>query len=142
MSSIEPLVSLPSEREKGTERRRAFGFGLVVALACSVLGGWSLHREHTTRGHALIGFGVLLLFYSIVHPPGAIVLRRRWLQFGAFLGRINAVILLSIAYVLVLTPLSLLVRASSKRSFKKERGRSYFTDRGPPRDPKHFEHPY
>jgi hypothetical protein len=83
-----------------------------------------------------------LLLYSIVHPAGALVLRRGWLLFGGLLGRINAVILLSLAYVFVLTPLSLLVRALSKRSFKKDRSQSYFTDRSAPRDPKHFEHPY
>lgn len=142
MSSIEPIVPLPEGRDTGTDRKRALGFGAVIAAACSVLGMWSLHRGHETRAYALMGAGGAVLLYSIVHPAGALVLRRGWLFIGGLLGRVNSVILLSVAYLFVLTPVSLLVRAFSRRSFKKPRDASYFTARTEQRDAKHFEHPY
>lgn len=143
MSSIDPIVTLPSShREAGSERRRAVRFGATIAVACAVIGLWGLHRGASSRGYAFLAAGALLLSYSIVHPAGALVLRRGWLFIGGVLGRINSVIILSFAYVFVLTPLSLLVRLVSRRSFKPRRGQSYFAVRSDQRDEKHFEHPY
>jgi len=142
MSSIEPVVALPGAGEKGSDRRRAFGFGVVIALVCSGIGALSLHRGATSRGYAFIGIGAAVLVYSIAHPAGALVLRRGWLVIGGLLGRINSVIILEAAYMFILTPLSVLVRLFGKKSFKLERGHPYITPRDEQRDDKHFEHPY
>lgn len=142
MSSIEPLVALPGAADKGSDRKRALGFGAVIAVVSSGLGALSLHRGASTRGYVFIAFGAAVLVYSIAHPAGALVLRRGWLFIGGLLGRINSVIILSAAYVFILTPLSLMVRLFTRRSFKLDRSRSYFTPRDEQRDDKHFEHPY
>jgi high-affinity Fe2+/Pb2+ permease len=141
MSSIEPVVSLPSTSEKTTERRQAFNFGAVIAIVCCGLGAWSLHRGVSNRGFALVAFGVAILLYSIVHPAGALVLRRAWLFIGGLLGRVNSLIILSVAYVFLLTPLSMLFRLFSRRTYRPRRGAPYFVVRSK-RDDKHFEHPY
>jgi hypothetical protein len=142
MSSIEPVVALPSAGEKGSDRKRALGFGAVIAIVCAGIGAVGLYRGAPLRGYSFIGFGAAVLAYSIVHPAGALVLRRGWLFLGGLLGRINSVIILSVAYVLILTPLSILVRLFGKKSFKPDRHTSYFTPRDEQRDAKHFEHPY
>jgi hypothetical protein len=142
MSSIEPVVLLPGASEKGSDRKRAFGFGAVIAIVSSGIGAFGLYRGAPLRGYAFIGFGAAVLLYSIVHPAGALVLRRGWLFVGGLLGRINSVIILSAAYVLILTPLSAMVRLFGQKSFKLDRSKSYFTPRDEPRDDKHFEHPY
>jgi hypothetical protein len=142
MSSIEPVVSLPGPSEKSSERRRAFNFGAVIAVASCCLGAFSLYRGASARGYAFAGFGAAVLLYSIAHPAGALVLRRGWLLLGGLLGRINSVLILSVAYIVLLTPLSLLFRVVSRRSFKLPRDASYFTPRQEQRDAKHFEHPY
>jgi hypothetical protein len=142
MSSIEPVVALPGAREKGSDRKRAFGFGAVIAIVSSGIGALGLYRGAALRGYAFIGFGAVVLVYSIAHPAGALVLRRGWLFVGGLLGRINSVIILSAAYVFILTPLSILVRLLGQKSFKPDRTRTYFTPRDEQRDSKHFEHPY
>jgi hypothetical protein len=142
MSSIEPLVALPGRADKGSDRKRAFGFGAVIAIASSAIGAFGLYRGAAPRGYAFIGFGAAVLVYSILHPAGALVLRRGWLFIGGLLGRINSVVILSAAYVLLLTPLSLLGRLFGRKSFKLDRGRSYFVPRDEQRQNDHFEHPY
>jgi hypothetical protein len=142
MSSIEPVVVLPSAGDKGSDRRRAFAFGAVIAAATCGFGALSLHRGAVVRGYAFVAFGAAILVYSVVHPAGALVLRRGWLFVGGLFARINSVIILSAAYVLILTPLSLLFRLFGRKSFKLDRSRSYFTPRDEQRDDKHFEHPY
>ena len=142
MSSIEPVVPLPGAGEKGSDRKRAFGFGAVVAIVCTGIGALGLYRGSVLRGYSFIGIGAAVLLYSIVHPAGALVLRRGWLFLGGLLGRINSAIILSAAYVLILTPLSILVRVFGRKSFKPDRHASYFTTRDEQRDAKHFEHPY
>lgn len=142
MSSIEPVVALPGAGERGSDRKRAFGFGLVIAIVCAGIGAVGLYRGAVLRGYSFIGVGVAVLVYSIVHPGGALVLRRGWLFLGGILGRINSVIILAAAYVVILTPLSVLVRLFGKKSFKPDRRASYFTTREEQRDAKHFEHPY
>lgn len=142
MSSIEPDVALPTGlARKGSERKRALSFGLVIFAVTGPLGAWQLHRGHGTRGWIFIAVGAGVLSYSVVHPAGALVIRRFWLGIGGLLGRVNGVILLSVAYIVILTPLSFVARAFGRRSFKPAKD-AYFTVRTVQRDAKHFEHPY
>lgn len=144
MSLIDPVVELPrGSRSKGTERRRAFVFAATIAAVSGGAGLWRLHRGGTpATAHTLLGIAAAILVYSLVHPAGALALRSGWVRLGGFVGRVNSVILLSVAYLFVLTPLGLLARAFGKGSHKHARGEPYFTERGGPRNPKHFEHPY
>lgn len=139
---IEPDVPLPPPEEKGTKRRRAFAFAATIAAVLVAFGAWKLHRG-SVRGAAGLGAAsVLLVLYSVVHPAGALVLRSLWLRLGGLLGRINTVIILSVAYFVLLTPLSLLMRLFRRQSpFARDPKEPYFTPRTD-RDPKHFDHPY
>jgi len=143
MSLIDPVVPLPSGAKKvRTARRRAFGFGVTVAAVSGAIGLWHLSRSSPRLGYGLVAFALAMLAYSVIHPTGALRLRAAWLRLGSLLGRVNTVVVLTVAYVLVLTPLSLVVRLFGKRSFERKKGESYFTTRSEQRDSKHFEHPY
>ncbi|HEX3595928.1 MAG TPA: SxtJ family membrane protein [Polyangiaceae bacterium] len=141
MSLIEPAVGLaPPQRDEGSERRRALRFaGLFTALFV-LSGAFKLHRGGSRPvAIGLIVSGVAFLGYALVHPAGALALRRRWMQLAEVLGRINSAILLGVLYLLVVTPLGLALRVFSRRTGKDE---PYFVSRHEQRDAKHFEHPY
>jgi len=144
MSWIDPVVELPAaSRSAGTDRRRAFGFGATIAAVSGAAGLWRLHRGGSPAlAHGLLAVAVVSLVYSLVHPAGALVVRSAWVRLGGFIGRVNSVILLSVAYVFVLTPLGFLMRTLGKRSHRHAPAQPYFTERTEPRDAKHFEHPY
>jgi hypothetical protein len=143
MSLIEPtVVFAPRPGDAGSERRRALGFGALFAVLFAVAGVFRLVKGTSPHaGVALIALGVAFLVYSLVHPAGALSLRRQWMRFAGALGRVNSVIVLGVLYVLVVTPLGLLLRLFSRRPDTLKSG-SYFVSRGEQRDRKHFEHPY
>lgn len=142
MSSIEPEVPLPVVEKATTDRRRAFGFGLTIAVVLGAGGAYKLHRGGSeTAAWSLISAAGAIFLYSVVHPAGALWLRGVWLRFGGLLGRINSALILSIAYLVFVTPFGFVLRVFGGRSFKKARSEPYIRPREG-RDPKHFEHPY
>lgn len=144
MNSIEPVVPLPpGERERGTARRRALEFATVFAILLGALSAWALFRgRDPERAAAFAGLGLVIVGYALVHPAGMLVLRTGWLRLGTLLGRVNSTIILSVIYIVLVTPLGLFFRIFGRRSFKPAPERSYFVARTDARDRKHFEHPY
>jgi hypothetical protein len=144
MSSIEPIVPMRASRsEKGSERRRALRFGLLMGAVLGGAGTWVLvRRGPAATGWALVGLALAFVLYAMVHPAGALVLRAAWVRFGAAIGRVNSVILLSALYFVLVTPLGILARLVGRRSFRRTPQASYFTERAERRDRKRFEHPY
>jgi hypothetical protein len=141
MSLIEPIVAVAPRRERGTARTRALRFARTLSVILGAAGGWKFHRGADATGFVLLGVAGALLFYALIHPSGALVLRKGWMRFGELLGRINSVLLLSLVYFVVVTPIGFASRLFSRRT-KAAPGGSYFHPRQEQRDAKHFEHPY
>jgi hypothetical protein len=141
MSLIEPIVAVAPRRERGSVRIRALRFAATLALILGTAGMWKLHRGVENTGFALLGVALALVLYALVHPSGALALRTAWMRLGALLGRVNSVLLLSLVYFVVVTPLGVASRLFSRRA-KGAAGGSYFKQRHEQRDAKHFEHPY
>lgn len=62
--------------------------------------------------YSIVALGVFCAFVPIV----ATYVQKGWMAFGKFLGAINATILLSIIFFLLLTPLSFLKRLTSGKT--------------------------
>ncbi len=58
----------------------------------------------------LLYLAALLLFVTLLVKPVATRLAKLWLQFAQFLGNINAKIILTLIFYLILTPIALLYR--------------------------------
>jgi hypothetical protein len=139
MSLIEPSVAFaPRPDGGGSERRRALRFAGLFAFMFVGAGLVRLYRGKPLAA-AFIALGVACLVYALVHPSGAVALRRHWMRFAEAMGRINSAILLGVLYLVVVTPLGLLLRVFSRRRSESDGG---FVTRREPRDAKHFEHPY
>jgi hypothetical protein len=117
---------------------RSFGVsvGTVLCVIAAVL--WWRHR--VTRAEIVGGIGVVLLLGGLLAPrllkwPSAL-----WWRFSRALGYVNARVLLSILFFLVLTPIGLAWRLLGKDPLARRRDRwpgwSPYPERY--RDPKHY----
>lgn len=87
-------------------------FGLSSAAVLALLGGFLLWRGLLTTRAAVWAFGVLLLgaLLAILRPAWLRGPYRLGMRVSHALGRVVAPVVLSLIFLLVLTPLGLLVR--------------------------------
>jgi hypothetical protein len=146
MSLIDPAVIVSQGSEGGgpeTPRRRAFKFAATLSVLMSSLGLWKILSGRSVHtGRTLVIAAVALAVWSLAHPASVLLFRKIWLRVGGLLGRVNSVVLLTLLYLVIVTPLGLLLRALRGRSSASRAGGSYFLARDADRGPKHFDHPY
>lgn len=123
-------------------KERSFGIsvGPVLMLIAAIL-AW---RGRITTAEIMGGIGALLLVLGLTKPillkwPSAV-----WWKFAMVLGHINARVILTIAFLLVLTPIGLLWRVIGRDPMRRRKknfeGWSAYPARY--RDPKHFTRMY
>ena len=88
-------------------------FGFLFAAVFAVAAFWPPWRLHAPNPWWLAGAGLWLLA-ALAVPTALAPLRRVWMAFSRLLGWINTRILLGIAFLLVVTPIGLLLRISGK----------------------------
>jgi hypothetical protein len=87
-------------------------FGCTVGGVFLLLGVISWWRGHTTPPLVFGTLGVLLVVPGLVVPVVLGPVERAWMAFAAVLGAINTRIILTLVYVVVVTPIGLLRRWS------------------------------
>jgi len=97
-------------------------------------------RHRLVRGEVLGTIGLVLLVTGLLAPrllkwPSAI-----WWRFSRILGHVNARILLTLCYALILTPVGLLWRMTGKDPLARQRSKWPGWSQYPPRyrDPQHY----
>jgi hypothetical protein len=116
-------------------------FGISVGSVLLVLGAIALWRHRQTVATVMLSIGLVLLVLGLVAP---VLLRgpnRVWWRFAQALGWVNARILLTIFFAVVLTPMGVVMRLTGRNLLGAPKGDSNWTAY-PVRhnDPKHFEH--
>jgi hypothetical protein len=91
---------VPSERS----------FGLSVGLACAAVGGLAWWNDHGLAATILIGLGALLVTGGLVAPTALRVPNQIWWRVAQTLGWVNARILLTVFFIVVLTPVGRAMR--------------------------------
>ena len=119
-------------------------FGLSVGAVCGLVAVFCLWRG---KGMKAEGWGVVSLALvvpalfrpSLLHIPSAV-----WWRFARALGWVNARVLLSAFFFLVLTPLGLAMRLGGWDPMQRRRGRStgWFPYPERVRSPKHYDRMY
>ncbi len=124
---------LPSERS----------FGLSVGSVCIAFGLLAWWRGHTVVAPVLVGSGTLLVLVGLVAPSALRTLNRVWWRFAQTLGWVNARVILTAFFVLVVTPAGVIMRLLGQNPL---RGAAASSNWGPyparRRDPKHYERLY
>ncbi|PTQ97903.1 hypothetical protein C8P68_10362 [Mucilaginibacter yixingensis] len=84
-------------------------FGLIVGGAFMALAAYRFYK----MGHInplLAGIGITLITAGLIVPQWLTRPRRGWEKLGEVLGYINTLVLLTLVYVFVVTPLALINR--------------------------------
>jgi hypothetical protein len=119
-------------------------FGISVGLVLCAIGAALWWRGRVGRAELVGGIGVFLLVTGLVYAPLLKYPSAAWWKFSRVLGHVNARILLTILFSLILVPLSLVWRITGKDPLARRRlkwpGWSAYPARY--RDPKHYERMY
>lgn len=85
-------------------------FGLTVGGVFLLLGTVSWLRDHDLAPRILWGMGVLLVGPGAVAPRSLAGVERVWMRMAGVLGHVNARIILTLVFFLVLTPMGVVMR--------------------------------
>tara|TARA_B100001989_G_scaffold227353_1_gene183474 strand:- start:180 stop:560 length:381 start_codon:yes stop_codon:yes gene_type:complete len=88
-------------------------FGILFFLVFLGFGLWPLTKEMSPNIYLII-ISVIFLFLGLLKSKLLSPLNEIWIKFGEVLGRIIAPLIMALVYFLILTPISLLVRAFGK----------------------------
>lgn len=121
-------------------------FGLLVGGVLAALGVWLWLRQHPA-GPWLAAPGVLLMLLGAVVPGCLRGIYRVWMGLALVLGLVMSTILLTLFFLLVITPLGLGARLFGKDDLRRRwdpGARSYWMkrDRTVPRVPRDYERQY
>ncbi len=99
---------------------RSFGLSVgTVCTAAAALGWW---RGHDVLAVVLVGVGAALLVGGVAVPSALRVPNRIWWRFAQVLGWINARILLTVLFIVVLTPIGVIMRLCGRSPLRRTRG--------------------
>ena len=115
---------------------RTFGVSVgTVALCVGALASW---RRHPTAGVALLIAGALLSTLGRLAPSALRIPNRIWWRFAQALGWVNARILLTVFFAVVLTPVGVLLRLLGRSPLRPLRADSNW-GAYPARGSRHYE---
>ena len=125
---------------KNPERSFGVSVGIVLCLIAAVL----VWRGRIGRAEILGAVGAVLLVAGLVHPPLLTYPSAAWWKFSRALGYVNARVILTILFAIVLVPLSLVWRLTGKDPLARSRARWTGWSPYPPRyrDPHHYDRMY
>jgi ABC-type sulfate transport system permease subunit len=108
-------------------------FGLVMAAAFSVL--FLVHFVWKgTSTWWLLGLAIAFLFAALIIPSWLVPIEKGWMRFAAVLGSINSRILLTVVFIVIVVPITMVLRILGKSpietSWKSSRS-SYWHSRNP-----------
>ena len=88
-------------------------FGILFFLVFLGFGLWPLTKELSPNIYLII-ISVVFLVLGLLNSKLLSPLNEIWIRFGEILGRVIAPLIMALVYFLILTPISLLVRAFGK----------------------------
>ncbi|HSM35506.1 MAG TPA: SxtJ family membrane protein [Longimicrobiales bacterium] len=116
MSSTDPPrknywidLEIPDLHDSGRSQAELRRFGLVMAGAIALLGGYFHWRGHAVAPW-VAGLGGVFLLTALAVPRSLGPVERFWLAIGKALGAVVTRTILTLAFFLVITPLGLAMR--------------------------------
>ena len=88
-------------------------FGILFFLVFFVFGLWPLTKEMSPNIY-LITISIIFLTLGLLNSKLLSPINEIWIKFGEILGKLIAPLVMALVYFLILTPISLLVRAFGK----------------------------
>lgn len=105
-------------------KKEARKFGLIISAAILLFGLLPLRKGDAPNLYLIVACAIVTIF-AVAWPRALVPLYKLWTKFGKTLGKINAFIILTIVYYVIITPLGLIKKCFSngisKYSFKSEK---------------------
>ena len=98
-------------------------FGVSVGIVLLAIAAALVWRGRVGRAEILGAVGGVLLVCGLVYPPILRVPSALWWRFSRALGHVNARVLLTVLFSVVLTPLSVVWRLTGKDPLARRRDR-------------------
>lgn len=117
-----------------SEDRRALEFAWVLAGLGLVAAAFSTWRHHPVRAASAGALGAIVLAISYLAPRVWILAFRAWMKLAEGMGWFSTRLILTIFYVLVLTPFGLVRRILGKSTLDTawhDRAETYWVGRDP-----------
>src|SRR5438128_2704275 len=116
-------------------------FGVSVGVVLSVIAAFLWWRGRVGRAEVIGGIGAVLLVAGLVAPRALKYPSAAWWKFSRALGYVNARVLLTILFAIVLVPLSLVWRLTGTDPLARRRQRFAGWQPYPERyrDSRHYE---
>lgn len=98
-------------------------FGVSVGLVLCAIAALLVWRGRIGRAEVIGGLGAVLLVAGLVHPPLLKWPSALWWRFSRALGYVNARVLLTALFAIVLVPLGVVWRLAGKDPLARSRDR-------------------
>jgi len=96
-------------------------FGLSVGVVLLLIAGFAMWRNRITVAEWTGGIGAVLVVCGALAPSALYYPSKLWWRFAMALGWVNARIILTIAFAIVLTPISLIWRLIGRDPLQRRR---------------------
>ena len=107
------MIKSPKQSERA--------FGVSVGLVLCAIAALLFWRDHWIRAEVIAPIGVLLLGSGLLRPAVLRVPNALWMRMARALGYVNARVMLSVIFGLVLTPLGLVWRFTGRDPLTRSR---------------------
>lgn len=101
-------------------------FAFPVGAAFVVLGALLVWRGRTASGAVVAGMGGTLVIAGLAIPERLGPVERGWMRFARALSRVTTPILMTVVFVLVITPIGLVMRMAGHRPLVRRPGPDSF----------------
>lgn len=96
-------------------------FGISVGVVLLMIAAFMVWRGRITGAEITGSVGAVLLTLGLTYPPLLYYPSKTWWAMAAVLGYVNARIILTIAFLLLLTPIGLIWRAIGRDPLTRKR---------------------
>ena len=104
------LTERPHRQKTVPELRK---FGAVMSGAFALLGAIAAWRGRAA-GPYLLGLAVLFLLPALISPRLLAPVERVWMKFAEAIGSVMTVVILTLAFIVVFTPMGIVLRLMGK----------------------------
>jgi len=96
-------------------------FGISVGTVLLLIAAFMIWRGRITAAGITGGIGAFLLVFGLTYPPLLKYPSKAWWAMAGVLGYVNARVILTVAFLIVLTPIGLLWRALGRDPLHRKR---------------------
>ena len=107
--------------KEAISRKELKNFGILIGFSIPIFFGWIFPKifGHNLREYT-IWIGLSIIFMSLFKPKILYYPYKFWMFFGSIMGIINSHIILGLVFILIVQPISILIKFSGYDPLRKD----------------------